>query len=59
MFKKNIERMVDIASSVEFKNVLDLMVAFLKFTLRIYKDKLENSEHVNNILKLCVKICSK
>lgn len=36
MFKLNIDRMVDQASSLEFKNVLDLMVAFLKFTLRCY-----------------------
>lgn len=37
MFKINIERMVDTASSLEFKNVLDLMVAYLKFTLRCYQ----------------------
>ncbi len=34
MFKKNIERMVDIASSVEFKNVLDLMVIYLLLKIK-------------------------
>lgn len=48
--------MVDQASSTEFKNVLDLMVAFLKFTMRCYS---ENSENVNSILKSSVKICEK
>jgi len=47
MFKLNIDRLVDQASSLEFKNVLDLMVAFLKFTLRCYQD---NSDYVNQIL---------
>lgn len=41
MFKKNIDRMVENASSLEFKNVLDLMVAFLKFTLRCYSDNVD------------------
>jgi hypothetical protein len=56
MFKINIDRMVDTASSLEFKNVLDLMVAYLKFTLRCY---IQFPEYVNTILKSCVKICSK
>lgn len=56
MFKTNIDRLVDTASSTEFKNVLDLMVAFLKFTLRCYED---NTEYVNLILQSCVKVCER
>jgi vacuolar protein sorting-associated protein 35 len=56
MFKKNIDRMVETSQSMEFKNVLDLIVAFLKFTLRCYT---ENTDYVNAILKTCVKISEK
>lgn len=56
MFKTNIDRLIETANATEFKNVLDLMVAFLKFTIRCYK---ENSENVNNILKSCVKVCGR
>lgn len=55
MFKTNIDRLVESAGATEFKNVLDLMVAFLKFTLRCYVD---NSDYVNQILKSCVKVCA-
>lgn len=44
MFKSNIDTLIDNASTTEFKNVLDLMVAFLKFTLRCYID---NGDYVN------------
>lgn len=44
MFKTNIDKLVENSSSIEFKNVLDLMVAFLKFSLRCYA---ENSDYVN------------
>ncbi|KAL4451052.1 hypothetical protein ABPG74_021374 [Tetrahymena malaccensis] len=56
MFKNNIDNLVERSSSTEFKNVLDLMVAFLKFSLRCYSS---NSDYVNQILKSCVKICEK
>lgn len=36
MFKNNIDNIVEKTSNVEFKNVLDLMVAFLNFTLKCY-----------------------
>lgn len=56
MFKNNIDNLVERSNSTEFKNVLDLMVAFLKFSLRCYSS---NSDYVNQILKSCVKICEK
>lgn len=56
MFKANIDNLVAKASSTEFKNVLDLMVGFLKFSLRCYGS---NSDYVNQILKSCVTICQK
>jgi vacuolar protein sorting-associated protein 35 len=56
LFKRNIDRMVDTSQTMEFKNVLDLIVAFLRFTLRCYT---ENTEYVNAILRTCVKICER
>lgn len=49
-------KLVQRASRAEFKNVLDLMAAFLKFSLRCYSS---NSDYVNQILKSCVTICQK
>lgn len=48
--------MVENSSKVEFKNVLDLMSAFLKFSLKCYSS---NSSYVNSILESCVTICQK
>ncbi|EGR27194.1 vacuolar sorting protein, putative [Ichthyophthirius multifiliis] len=56
MFKQNIDKMIEKTSSNEFQNILDLMAAFLKFTLKCY---LQNVECVNQILKSCVLICQK
>lgn len=48
--------MLDSNSQIEFKNLLDLQVAFLNFTLRCYP---QNSEYVNLILKSCCKLCAR
>lgn len=56
MFKVNIDKLIESASNTEFKNVLDLMVAYLKFSIRCYP---EESGYVNEILKNCVVIANK
>ncbi|CAD8200964.1 unnamed protein product [Paramecium octaurelia] len=56
MFKQNIDKMLDSNSQIEFKNLLDLQVAFLNFTLRCYPS---NSEYVNDILKSCCRLCER
>ncbi|EGR30479.1 vacuolar sorting protein, putative [Ichthyophthirius multifiliis] len=56
MFKNNIDSMVEKSQNTEFKKVLDLMAAFLKFSLKCYKS---NSNYVNQILKTCAIICER
>lgn len=56
MFKTNIDSLLENSGATEFKNVLDLMVAFLKFTLKCY---LNNIDYVNQILQSCVVICDR
>jgi vacuolar protein sorting-associated protein 35 len=36
MFKQNIDKILDNTGQIEFKNLLDLQVAFLNFSLRCY-----------------------
>ena len=56
MFKNNIDKILDNTGQIEFKNLLDLQVAFLNFSIRCYP---QNSEHVNAILKSCCRLCEK
>ena len=59
LFKKNIDMIIQMStddSLDNFKKLLDLQAAFLKFTLNCYPD---NTDHVNNVLESCVSICSK
>lgn len=56
MFKQNIDKILDNTGQIEFKNLLDLQVAFLNFSLRCYPS---NSENVNAILKSCCRLCEK
>lgn len=55
LFKKNIDTLIEHSDSSDFKNVLYLETAFLKFTIRCYPTQ---AEYVNEILKSAVRSCS-
>jgi vacuolar protein sorting-associated protein 35 len=55
LFKKNIDKLVESSDAADFKNVLYLETAFLKFTIRCYPTQ---AEYVNEILKSAVRSCS-
>lgn len=56
MFKTHIDKIINENTNIELTRLLDLQVAFLKFTLRCYP---ANSTYVNEILKSCCVICEK
>lgn len=55
LFKKNIDTLIENSDSADFKNVLYLETAFLKFTIRCYPTQ---ADYVNEILKSAVRSCS-
>jgi vacuolar protein sorting-associated protein 35 len=55
LFKKNIDTLIENSDASDFKNVLYLETAFLKFTIRCYPTQ---AEYVNEILKSAVRSCS-
>jgi vacuolar protein sorting-associated protein 35 len=55
LFKKNIDTLIEHSDASDFKNVLYLEAAFLKFTIRCYPTQ---AEYVNDILKSAVRSCS-
>lgn len=55
LFKTNIDTLIENSDAADFKNVLYLETAFLKFTTRCYPNQIE---YVNDILKAAVRTCS-
>lgn len=55
LFKKNIDTLIEHSDGADFKNVLYLETAFLKFTIRCYPTQ---ADYVNEILKSAVRSCS-
>jgi len=57
MFKNNIDSIIENqGATVELRKLLELQVAFLKFSIQCYPG---NIEYVNEILKSCCTLCQK